>query len=95
MTLQEVLIRVRDGGVAEAFNMAVFLREQGYVKNEFVGVDPDKFDDNMTLRWYLGQGISIVEDNEWIAMNSWLHCIEKYVPESYQLTHFDEDLFVI
>ena len=100
MTMQELLIRVRDGGLSDAGSMAIFLKENGFKSGEHVGKDPDTFTPEMTIEWYLGQGIQIVESEAWFAMNSWLNCIEKFIPEDMTIDKhvrnifsFDDELF--
>jgi hypothetical protein len=97
INIRKFLIAVRDGGISNAQGMAMVLKENGYIADEFVGYDGE-FTEEKTLRWYLGSGISIVDNEAWFAMNSWLNCIEKFVPENAILEkvnreYFDEELF--
>lgn len=50
------------------------LQHQGDPKESFRG-DPLK-----TLEWYGGQLISMVKQDQWFGINSWLNCVDKFAP---------------
>ena len=98
MKLRPILIKARTTGkFTDAFDMKDFLKSAGFRSGVHVGTDPDLFSDQMTVEWFVGQAISMLENNELIGMNSWFNCIGKFVPENYDITttYFDEDLFTI
>ena len=98
MNLREELIKVRKGGIPNAVVMKNFLISCGFKKDAHLGKNPSDFTDTMILEWYLGQGITIVDKCAWFAMNSWLNCIEKYVPEDYEVKEeltLPEELFTL
>jgi hypothetical protein len=98
MNLREILIKARTSGkFGDAFDMKDFLKSCGFQSGVHVGDDPDTFDDQKTVEWFIGQGISMLENNELFGMNSWFNCIEKFVPEHYEVNtdYFDDELFEI
>lgn len=81
MTNNEIRAIVQDiesGEVAQLSSHMDKFREAGFVSGEGVG------NKNMTppeiVRWYVGQGLDIEESGKLFAMNSWLNCIDKFVP---------------
>lgn len=43
----------------------------------------DKMDDSeggfrMQLEWYAGQLLSMVDEKQWLGINSWINCTEKF-----------------
>jgi hypothetical protein len=44
---------------------------------ELEGTDQGRL---MTLEWYAGSIIDIVENKSYFAVNSWLNCIDKFCP---------------
>ena len=104
MNLRKFLYKVGHGGGGDAHSMAQVLRDNGYWAGEFVSESKlsaaDELNDEQTLRWFLGQGIAIVDKKAWFDMNSWVNCIDKFVPEDAILTrvdreYFDEELFSV
>ena len=98
MRLRPILQKARSTGkFTDAFDIKDFLKTCGFKSNVHVGVDPESFTDKMTVEWYIGQGIYMLEENKLYGMNSWFNTIEKFVPEGYevQTSYFKEDLFVL
>ena len=97
MRLRPILQKARDTGKFEdAFDMKDFLKSCGFKSGVHVGTDPDSFTgDQMVVEWFVGQGISMLEENQLYGMNSWFNFIEKFIPESYEIqtNYFDEELF--
>jgi hypothetical protein len=93
MKMREFLLGVEKGGIPDAQAMAHTLRENGYIAHEFVDHRTGAFTPEMTIRWFLGQGIAIVDEGAYFAMNSWINCIEKYVPEDLELEKLKRELF--
>jgi len=96
LNLRKILIKARDTGkFTDAFDMKDFLKSCGFKTHVHVGKDPDSFTEQMTVEWFVGQGISMLEENALFGMNSWFNCIEKFIPEHYEVNtkYFDEDLF--
>ena len=97
MKLRPILIKARTGKFEDAFDAKDFLKSCGFKSFVHVGKDADTFTDKETVEWFIGQGISMLENNELWGMNSWFNCIEKFIPEDYEIQtdYFDEELFEI
>lgn len=98
MKLRDVLTKVRSSDtMSDAFDMKDFLKSCGFKSGVHVGADPDSFTDQMTVEWFVGQGISMLEEGQLFGMNSWFNCIEKFIPENYEVRtdYFDDGLFEI
>ncbi len=37
-------------------------------------------DPEATLEWYAGQGVAIIKQKSWFAVNSWLNCVDRFAP---------------
>ena len=98
MKLRPILQKARDTGkFGDAFDAKDFLKSCGFRSGVHVGIDPDSFTEQMTVEWFIGQGISMLEENQLFGMNSWFNCIEKFIPFNYEIVtdYFDEELFTI
>lgn len=97
MKLRPILMKARTGKFEDAFDMKDFLKSCGFRSNVHVGLDPKAYTEQITVEWYIGQGIHMLEENALFAMNSWFNCIEKFIPEDYEIStsYFDEDLFTL
>jgi hypothetical protein len=49
------------------------LKRVGLYANMHVGVAEEEFTQRMTLEWYAGSIIDIVEKQSWFAVNSWVN----------------------
>lgn len=45
------------------------------------GADGPALTAEQAVEWYAGQGVSLVDNEAWFAINSWLNCLDKFAPE--------------
>lgn len=57
------------------------LLEIGIKPNVHVGLKEEEFNNLTRIEWYAGQIINIVNKKSWFAVNSWLNCVDKFVPK--------------
>jgi len=66
------------------------LAERGLAPGCHVGTEPpliegrSRLTPDMTVEWYAGQLLDIVDKKAWFAMNSLINCVDKFCPEPTQ-----------
>lgn len=56
------------------------LAGRGLAANCHVG--NEELDDEATIEWYAGQFLDLYDRQGWFAMNSFINCLDKFVPET-------------
>lgn len=91
--LKEFVDRVDKCGPGTLGSVSATFKENGIVANMHVGRPQEDFTDKITTEWFLGQFVSMVENDGLIGMNAWINCADKFILSDIELTHFDEGLF--
>ena len=57
-------------------------KERGLEANCHQGKPSEFFtNEELTIEWYAGQLLDIVDNQNWFAMNSFINCLDKFCPE--------------
>lgn len=93
LTRSTILIVERGGpdGIEETVApLRSALAERGLAPRCHVGAEPPLIEGrssltpDMTVEWYAGQLLDIVDKKAWFAMNSLINCVDKFCPEPTQ-----------
>jgi hypothetical protein len=76
----EVVEDLETGGKSRVDSTISRLSELGGVPGIYVGLPEDKFTEDMAVEWYVGQGMSILIDKQYFAVNSWINNLTRFVP---------------
>lgn len=74
---------VLNGGPAEAKIAAAEFKALGAVKDcNLTTKDEARMADgsDACVAWYAGQFLTIVDQEAWFAVNSWLNCLDRFCP---------------
>lgn len=95
--IREAVAYFLDGAEGQARSAVKDLKDFGFVYGEYVGssellnsgidlnVSKDLTEEQkiMSLKWYAGQIIQVVEDEKWFAMNAICNTNDKFAPEEW------------
>ena len=84
--VRRAVLNISDGGIIEAISNArevrEVLKERGLEANCHQGKPSEFFtNEELTIEWYAGQLLDIVDNQSWFAMNSFINCLDKFCPE--------------
>lgn len=76
--LCKIVKKLDEGGTAKVSEVIQDLKNLGAVRNQHLG--NKTLTEDETVEWYAGQGLDILEESAFFAVNSWINCLEKFVP---------------
>lgn len=74
------IVEELEGGKHTVPHVIEQLEALGAIEGIHVGLQPEDFTEEMTVEWYAGQGLSMLKKEQWFAINSWINCLDKFVP---------------
>lgn len=72
--------KVEKGDVREAKIASEAFKAAGITANVHVGKKPAEFTRRMTLEWYAGSLVDMVDSGQLFGMNAWCNTVDKFCP---------------
>ena len=78
--IREIVKRLDEGGTASVDDTIAALKAAGAVKSCHLDAGRELTPEE-TVEWYAGQGLNILEEKAFYAVNSFINCLDKFCPE--------------